>query len=286
MKNFNQLSKLLLILVALTLSFTACNKNKFTDDTDVTAAQNLNFAEIEDDNLQIMADQADENGEITGLRLSNPVDNSTVDIITGCAIITRDTLSSPKKITIDFGDGCTNNFGITRKGKIIVTYTGRYRAEGTVIHIVSENYFVNNNKVDIDRTVTNLGENNNGNLEFSVHSERMVTFTDGTNSSSTQNKTREWIAGSSTPRDFTDDVYKVTGVGTHTSKRGILYDVSTITPLIRKLSCHQFVSGEVKIVRHGNRDRFGIINFGTGECDNEATVTLDNGRSFTIDLRP
>lgn len=278
-------SKMLLTFAVLTLSFTACNKNKITDDIETSAAQNLNFADIEDDNLQIMADQAEEKGEITNLRLANPIDNSTVDIITGCATITKDTLASPKKITIDFGDGCTNSYNVKRKGKIIVTYTGRYKAQGTVIHIISENYFVNNNKVDIDRTATNLGENNNGNLEFSVVSDRKVTFIDGLNSSSMFNKTREWVAGSNTPKDFTDDIYKITGTGTHTSKRGILYDVSTITALTRKLSCRQFVSGEVKIVRHGNKDRYGIINFGNGDCDDEATITLDNGRSFTIDLR-
>ena len=75
------------------------------------------------------------------------------------------------------------------------------------------------------------------------------------------------------------------GSGTHTSKRGIVYRATTLTPLIRKVACREFVSGEVKIVRIANENRFAIINFGTGECDDEATITLDNGRSFTIDLR-
>lgn len=277
-------SKVLLIFAVLAFGFSSCNKNRITDEVESAAAQNLNIAEIEDDNVQIMADEAEANGEVSDLRLSKPIDNSPVDLITGCATITKDTLSVPKKITIDFGNGCSNSRGVTRKGKIIVTYTGRYKDEGTEIHITSEDYFVNLNKVDINRTVINLGENTNGNLEFDVHSERSVTFPDGTNSSSTFDKIREWIAGDNTPRDFTDDVFSVTGSGTHTSKRGIVYDVTTITPLIRKLSCHQFVSGEVKIIRNGNIARFGVINFGTGECDNEAVITLDNGRTISISL--
>ena len=144
---------------------------------------------------------------------------------------------------------------------------------------------MNENKVDIDRTVTNQGENVDGHLMFGIHAERKVTFPDGTTSSSTVDKTREWLTGAATPKDFDDDIYRVNGTGTHTSRRGIVYDATTITPLIRKVACHQFVSGEVKIVRHGQTERFGIINFGTGECDDEATVTLDNGRSFTINLR-
>ncbi len=284
MKKMLLTSKMLLIIGALTFGLTSCNKDKFSENAETAAAQNLNIAEVEDDNTQIMADQAEAEGAVN-LRTSEPTDNSAVDLITGCAIVTRDSISIPKKITIDFGTGCTNTNGVTRKGKIIVTYTGRYRDAGTVIHIVSEGYYINSNKIDIDRTVTNLGENGNGNFVFGIHAERMVTFSDGTTSSSSIDKTREWMAGDDTPRNFTDDVFRVNGTGTHTSRRGIVYDATTLTPLIRRVVCHQFVSGEVKIVRQGERSRFGIINFGTGECDNEATVTLDNGRSFNIDLR-
>lgn len=278
-------SKMLLIIATLTFGLTSCNKNNLSDDVESAAAQNLNIAEIEDDNTQLMADQAEANGEVSGLRVASSSDNTDADILGGCAVVTKDTLSSPKSITIDFGTGCTNANGVTRKGKIIVTYTGRYRDAGTVVHIVSEDYYVNDKKIDIDRTVTNQGENDNGNLVFVIHAERTVTFPDGGTCSSTIDKTREWIAGDDTPRDFSDDIFRVNGSGTHTSKRGIVYRATTLTPLIRKVACREFVSGEVKIVRIANENRFAIINFGTGECDDEATITLDNGRSFTIDLR-
>jgi hypothetical protein len=278
-------STMLLIVGAFTFGLVSCSKNKTADQAEIAAAQSLNVAEVEDDNTQIMADQAEANGAVSTLRSSEPTVSSSVDLITSCAVVTRDTTSSPRVITIDFGTGCTNQAGTTRKGKIIVTYTGRYRDMGTIVHIVSDNYYVNDNKVDIDRTVTNQGENNSGNLVFHIISTRTVTFPDGSVSISTSDRNREWIEGASTPKIFEDDVYRVTGTGTHTSRRGILYDASTITPLIRKVACHEFVSGEVKIIRHGQTDRFGIIDFGTGDCDDSATVTLDNGRSYTIDLR-
>lgn len=275
---------MLLIFAALTLSVVSCKKNNLTDDIESSAAQNLNIADIEDDNLQIMADQAAADVDIS-LRTSN-FDNSAVDLITGCAIVTKDTLSSSKKITIDFGTGCTNANGVTRKGKLLITYTGAYRATGTTITINTDGYYVNDNKVDINKTIYNTGINDAGNIVFQVQSTRTVTFPDGvTTRSTTANKTREWIEGASTPTLFSDDVYKITGTATHTSKRGILYDVTTVTPLIRKVACHQFVSGEIKIVRNSNTARFGIINFGNGDCDDTATVTLDNGRVFNISLR-
>lgn len=277
-------SKMLLIIAALTFGLTACNKNKTAvDDIEAAAAQNLNVAEAEDDNVQTIADQAEATGDIANLRTTG---NASVDLITGCATVTKDSLSTPKKITIDFGTtGCENRFGDIRRGKLIVTYTGRYDAVGTEIHITSDGYYVNQNKIDIDRTITNIGENTSGNIEFSIQSQRVVTFPDGvTTRSTTADKKREWVAGRNTPKDFSDDVYKVTGTATHTSKRGILYDVTTITPLTRVVACHQFVSGEVKIVRNGRVDRFGVINFGNGDCDDVATVTLDNGRVYNIDL--
>ncbi len=268
------------ILSIAILGLTSCKKN-LTDETEVAAVQSLSIAEVEDDNLQIMADQAYAEGSVPDLRIAP--DNS-IDLLTTCAIVTRDTISSPRIITIDFGTGCTNSYGTTRKGKIFVSYTGRYRDVGTVIHITSQNYYVNDNKVDIDRTVTNQGENNNGNLVFGVQATRTVTFSDGTTCTSISSRSREWIEGITTST-FTDDVYSVTGTGTHLSRRGILYDAATVTPLIRKVACREFVSGEAKIIRHGATDRYGIINFGNGDCDETASVTLDNGRTFTISLR-
>ena len=284
----NQLISLpaLLISGTLILGFTSCKKESsdiVSPTSEVSSAQSFNLAETEDNNVQIMADQAQSEGNVN-LRMQ-PVDNSSVDLITSCAVITRDTASTPKKITIDFGTGCPNAHGDIRKGKIITTYTGKYRDAGTVIHITTENYYVNSNKIDINKTVTNNGLNDNGNYTFSIHSVRTVLYTDGTTSTSTADKTREWIAGASTPHDFTDDVFRVTGTASHISRTGVVYDATTITPLIRKVDCHQFVSGDVKIVRHALKTRYCVIDYGTGECDDTATVTLDNGKAYTIDLK-
>ncbi|TXH55997.1 MAG: hypothetical protein E6Q89_06030 [Bacteroidia bacterium] len=285
MKTFLITSRLIAIFLVLTFGLTSCNKSDLTNDDETEASQGLNIAEIEDDNTQIMADQAESSGSVSDLRLISPNDNSDADILGGCAVVTKDTVSSPKSITIDFGDGCTGPGGKVRKGKIIITYTGAYRAPGTAIHVVSENYFVNDKKIDIDKTIKNLGPNEQGNLVFDVQAERIVTFPNGSSNKSTVHKRREWLAGASTPLDFSDDIFRVIGEGTHISRRGVTYQVHTLTALIRKVSCHEFVSGELKIVRQADNRRFAIINFGTGECDDEATVTLDNGRSFTIDLR-
>lgn len=276
----------LLISGTLILGFSSCKKDVIDDvnpTSEVSSAQSLNTMETEDNNVQIMADQAESGGDVN-LRMQ-PVDNSSVDLITSCAVITRDTASSPKVTTIDFGTGCTNAHGDTRKGKIIISHTGPYRDSGTVIHITTDNYYLNGNKININKTITNNGLNERGNLTITIHSVRTILYPDGTTSTSTFDKVREWLQGANTPRDFSDDVYRVTGSGTHISRSGVVYDATTITPLIRRVVCHQFVSGDVKIVRHALKTRYCVIDYGTGECDDTATVTLDNGKAYTIDLK-
>lgn len=280
-------SRLLLIVATLTLGFMSCNKDNLSDvsDEESVASQGLSIAAVEDGNTMLMADQAEANGSVSNMRVAPINDGSNSDILGDCAVITRDTMSSPKKIIIDFGTGCTSHNGVTRKGKIIITYNGGYREIGTVIHVQTEDYYVNDNKVEINKTVKNLGPNENGNLTFEVNSTRVVTFPNGKFTSSTAVKQREWLHGANTPLDFSDDVFRVNTQGVHTSRNGVIYTFHSLTDLIRKVSCHEFVSGELKVVRKDDADRYFIINFGTGDCDDEATVTLDNGRSFTIDLR-
>lgn len=286
MKTLSISTKLLFIFTAMTFTFTACQKEETgTEETEREASEDLHIATIEDGNTQLMADQAEASGDVSNLRLAASDGSSDADILGSCAVITKDTATSLRKITIDFGTGCTGPNGVTRKGKIIITHTGRYRAEGTIIHIVSEDYYVNDNKVDINKTVENLGKNEQNNFEFKVKSTRKVTFPNGKMSFSAVLKIKEWLVGAATPFDFSDDIFKVVGEGTHQSRRAVHYNFHTLTPLIRKVACREFVSGELKIVRVTDERRFAILNFGTGDCDDEATVTLDNGRAFTIDLK-
>lgn len=279
MKTQLQLKSLLIILSTLLLGFSSCKK---TDAIlDESTAETLSVADLEDDNIQAVADQAYETGNVS-LRTSAP---SEANLINGCAIVTRDSSGTTHTLTIDFGTGCTGAHGVTRKGKIIVTFTGPYREQGTVIHTTTDNYYVNNNKVEIDRTATNMGRNADENLYFNVSSTRTITFADGTTISGSATRVREWIDGEATRDNFDDDIYRVNGTGTFTNRRGISGSFSTQTPLIRKVACHQFVEGIVKAVRDDDTSKWATIDFGNGDCDDIAVITLSNGRVFTKTLR-
>ena len=95
-------------------------------------------------------------------------------------------------------------------------------------------------------------------------------------------RTRTMIAGFNTPLYWLDDVYLVSGGANGTNNAGVSRTWQITTPLRRALNCHWFESGIVVITPANKPVR--TVDFGNGNCDNEATVTI-NGHSWTITLQ-
>ena len=93
--------------------------------------------------------------------------------------------------------------------------------------------------------------------------------------------TREWVAGDDTPLDFADDVYSITGTANGTDANGRNYTANITTPVISKLTCKWFVSGKIEITPTNKSSR--VVDFGSGTCDNQATVTIGTN-IFNIEL--
>ncbi len=266
--------KSLLLVAGMGVAFTSCKKDR---DTDITSAEDNSLAENTYDDVNDIADQAAKGSQ------SFKVEDGS-GILSNCAIVTFDTNTAIKDFTIDFGTGCLCSDGKTRSGKILVSRTGHYRDSGTVITITFDNFFVNNNQVEGSRVVTNNGTNAAGNISFSVEVNGTVTKADGTVITWTSSRTREWIDGYETIGIHSDDVYRVSGTASGSRVNGstsTTFSAMTVTPLVRKVACHQFVSGTAKVTPSGKPER--TIDFGSGECDNEAVVTV-NGNTRTITL--
>lgn len=263
----------LLISALAILILISCNRNE-----DLGAAQDASKAEFFFNDVVNVSDEACNTGDLATLRSGDA-------ITSGCFTITLDTISMPHTALIDFGSSnCLCNDGKYRRGIIHVSFTGRYRDAGTVITITTEDYFVNDNEVIGTHTVTNMGLNGLGNIYYSVSVTGQIVLSGNAGTISwTSERTREWIAGSSTP-EFSDDVYSITGSGSGTSVQGTDISISITEPLIRKLEpgCRShFISGTVEIQPEDKPLR--ILDFGNGECDNIATVTI-NGNTYTITL--
>jgi hypothetical protein len=197
-----------------------------------------------------------------------------------CAVtVTIDLQAQPHTLLIDFGsENCMAADGLLRRGRLFVTFTGAYDQPGTVIVITPQDYHVNNHLVQGTKTVTNVGQDQNGHTCFNVSVNGTITAPDGSwTSSHHAERMRTWIAGEGTLDPF-DDVYTITGGGGGVSRDGTPYTLQITSPLRVEVGCPWIVNGTVRIVPQGGFTY--DVDFGNG-CNSTVSVTV-NGMTFTF----
>ena len=271
-------------VISSSLLFTSCKKDS-SKDSDVEAAESSALAEASFNDVTTISDQAALSGSVNmrvaGDAAANREDGS---LGSGCATVSFDTVNTPHAIIIDFGTtNCICNDGRTRRGKINLSYTGRYKDAGTVITISFTNYFVNDNQLTGTKKITNQGLNNAGNLVYKIEvNGQVIKANNGGTISWVSTREREWTAGSSTPLILSDDAYSITGSATGTIASGKSYTITIKTALVRKMSCRFFESGVVDVTPEGKPTR--TLDYGNTGCDANATVSI-LGYTFPIILR-
>jgi hypothetical protein len=277
---------LLILAAALVSSLDACKKKEKEEEYDNSSAPKSN-AIIENayDEMTNMSDQAvngtlDYYGFPKVTTVYGKEDVSLLEKEACNVIITIDTVSSPKTVTIDWGNAnCDCDDGKQRRGKIITSFTGKYRDSGTVITHTPVDYYVNDNKISGTKTVTNKGLNSSGKPYFTISVNGTVTMSDGEIFTYTSDRVRTWTAGHGTLLYFLDDEYDITGSANASSTNGNGY-VATITSALHvKVGCPYIMSGILEFTPTGKLMR--TINYGNGTCDNTFTVTI-NGVTYTI----
>ncbi len=275
-----QLKLVMIAFLSFAFAISSCKKdeNSQIEITDTSTSQYDALAE------SIITDVGDMIDEAYNLSLGNYKSTEDDTIILGpCATITLDTVVFPHELIIDFGEeNCLCRDGRYRRGKIINTFTGRYLEPGTILTHSFDEYFVNDNKVEGSRVVTNMGYNTNENLYFTIEVEILITLAEkGVTFGWNASRVREWAEGADTPQRW-DDVFLLTGTAEGIRPSGLNWTREIIIPLRREVSCRYIVSGSVQIEPEGKPVR--LLDYGDGECDNIATVTI-NGKTFTIYLR-
>ncbi len=279
------------MLLASAFLFPGCKKDRLSDNPgpDAYAADRQIIydhavAESSFDDAGSVADEG-----VTGTLESYRLTGSE-RILTSCATITVDTTSVPRTADIDFGPtDCLCKDGNYRRGVIHVEWTGRYRDSASTHTITFIDYYLNFNKIDGTKTVTNIGRNASGHLEFSIDVNGMVTIDpqysqtgNGGTITHVSARTRTWTAGEGT---FTwlDDIYLISGTASGTTTAGGSYTMQTQAPLRKEIGFLHFTSGVLDITPTGKAVRsidYGYVN---GNRDNLARVTV-NGVTFTIVL--
>lgn len=263
--------KHLTLAVLATAALAACKKDKDTDpvDVDYSAASDNARAQDAFDDMLTQVDQA-------------ATDNGLRENEDGCdPTITIDTVAMPHTMDIDFGSvNCTANNGRQRRGTLHVTFTGGYRHPGTVITITPVNYYVNDNHVEGTKTITNMGEDQNGHLYYTIVVDGTVTAADNSwTHTHHAERVRTWIQGSDT-QTWLDDVYLITGGGEGVNRHGRHYTTQITNALRIELNCAWKVTQGTVVVTPDDKPA-RTIDYGNGSCDGTYTVTV-NGQTFTV----
>ena len=220
-----------------------------------------------------------QSGTITnGNGTSQPLGNYYCANVT---VMPADTVSYPKTIVVDFGAGCTSLDNITRSGSITYTLSERFRNPGAIISATFSNYKVNGYQLGGTYTLTN-NSSLSGIAYTTAVSGGSIFYPDDSSYSFSGTKTVTQTAGIGST-NLSTYVFSITGNYSITNTTtGASLSAKVTTPLVKQESCTnnvKIVSGiESFTYKKGNASLSGTLDFGTGTCDDIATITIG---SFT-----
>lgn len=303
----------LIVLAFVTLSFSACKRNRDADDdSNQKVAIDNAFAEGEVNASLDMSEQALDNPAVQARTASAATEKTPIPFPQGginCAtidVVTPAGLPNVRNVTIDFGtQGCLGNDGRTRRGKILMTFTrpqggvvnyNPFNQTGSSVVITFDNYYTNDVKVEGTKTIV-VNEfvaptpNNNFAFVRRVNIQMVngkLSFPDGTTHTWNTNRNRRLAAirNPNVALDWRGSI-RLTIWGTYAgiNRNGVVYSgvCNEATPLLYKYSCPPIVRRPVAgilTISRGNRPD-AVLNFGQEECDNTFTATI-NGNVYTI----
>ncbi|HYI78332.1 MAG TPA: hypothetical protein VEW65_11995 [Chryseolinea sp.] len=201
-----------------------------------------------------------------------------------CAIVTLEsngTIEAPQGIiTVDFGAGCIDARLNVRKGKLKFAYNGkRFQPESTVV-MTTDNYSINDIKLEGTRTLTNVQGSTDDAPKFNVVlANGKAIFQDGSFAVRESDITLEWIRAANPSNDYLLIDQASTASGT--TRGGRSYSVSLSEGLKYKRFCGLAVEGVKKYIIDEEKEI--VIDYGNGECDNAVTITV-NGVTHNINV--
>lgn len=244
-----------------------------TDDVSVNAKMDA----ISNDISEIAEDQLDQQ---SASKMNHP------SILPECATVTTVVSGSTWTRTIDFGTtGCQYHNGAMLRGQIIISGSTNFSQSPYVWTYSFSNFYYNNILVEGTKTLSRTVQATNylatPHPVVLINLDLTITFPNTNVYDRTGTRTRELIEGYDTPLLFHDNVYLITGswstVGTNSSH------VSTISgadPFRVEIDCqYKLVSGVLSIVRNNHT---AVLDYGDGNCDNTATISIDGATPYTF----
>ena len=272
-------------LVVMTL-FTSCKKeNSSTTDPEsaiettfeMSADNAVSDYMAEDDNDVLM--EAAEEQNLLGNFAPVPLESNN---ILACATVTVTPLNGfPKTIVLTFDPNCTNPRGIVRSGIVRIVISAPLRNPGSTAVMTFDNYFVNGFKREGTHTWTNTSQPGSKSWQRKIENGK-ITAPGG----------RFWLyqgikdivqtAGVDTPRNLFDDIFSITGNSSMTNPNNITRTATILTALHKKYTCANIDKGSIKFE---GPNHYAILDYGNGECDRVATISIDGRPPRQIILR-
>lgn len=254
-----------IVLVAVAIA-TACTKKKNNWDSDSGVSYSTTDNLFKDVN-KVLNDAAADGG-ISGK--TDGVNGNT------CATVTLnppDLTTFPKTVTVDFGPlGCTDQYGVYRKGAFTAVFTDYLHNPGAHVHVTFQNYSVNLNKVEGVYDLANTSPNSNSRSFRDTITNGKITTSD--NKVCTWNATRySTQTGGFSTTPISDDEYTGGGQSAGIGFNGKPFEAVS-TDVVWRLNCKYLVSGTVTINSNNDPEPV-IVDFGNGVCDKKYNVAYD-----------
>ncbi len=268
----NRYSPILTVFFITLLLFVSCKKD--TNDTLISGATDYTVAEALFTDIFRITDAAMKTEP--GVYRIGPLNALAVCSNNSLSPALPDT-TFPKILTIDYGlVNCTGADGRKRRGKIVANINNKYRNAGTSATLSLVNFAINDHKITGSVVITYNGPS----YTLNVQNGR-ITTPEGEAISFQSVTTREWSVGSAT-QDPNDDIYLITGSSNGTGRQGVNFTTAIKTGLRSEPFCRSITTGTLEIVINSKNN--ATIDYGTGACDDDATMVFDK-RTFFLRLQ-
>jgi len=249
-KNF-YLSAAFTLICFLFISCTKEDSLSATDNTSVVASASIDVI----NELDVQTGTQVSFDKLTAKKTGKSLSNS-------CGTVTMDptTTTFPKTFYVDFGTGCVTN-GITRKGKLKITFSNFISETNSTMTVERADYYVNGNKVE----GTIVYKNTTTTVPQWTRTVTNGIFTDtkgdvNQNAGSYTNKKNAGL----TTLALEDNTYEmIEGTHTVTKQNGGKITLTVLEPLVKNFSCDYVSKGKLNVE---STLMNGTINYGSGDC--------------------
>ncbi|MEI9922067.1 MAG: hypothetical protein WDO14_25215 [Bacteroidota bacterium] len=294
MKNMIAMKGSATVMLAGLLFLASCEDKVDFNSSDTESVQNEAAVDsyFEDTDDMALTAVSSDDGTLNGSRVDagRVIAVAKLDHRFKCATVTLDfaadnTFQVPHgTITVDFGtDGCTDDDGNVRKGKIIVQFLGRRFYPASTVTTTTDGYFINGVKLEGTRVVTNVSGSTEETPKFNVVlTDGKATWSDNSTATRNVNRVHEWIRA----ENPLSDQWSVTGTAMGTNRNGKEYEMDITSALVYKRQCA--ISAKVFMAVQGTKEltvngRKITIDYGAGDCDRTVVITAD-GQSKSVDV--